>query len=59
MELVFNIIILLLSIAALWLGAVWIVESAPRLAQKLGISDLVIGLTVIAFGTSAPELAIL
>ncbi|MCD6375934.1 MAG: sodium:calcium antiporter [Caldisericaceae bacterium] len=58
MELVFNIIILLLSIAALWLGAVWIVESAPRLAQKLGISDLVIGLTVIAFGTSAPEFAV-
>lgn len=58
MDLVFNTIILLLSIAALWIGAVWIVESAPRLAQKLGISDLVIGLTVIAFGTSAPEFAV-
>ncbi len=58
MELLVNTLILLLSIGALWGGAVWIVESAPRLAQKLGISDLVIGLTVIAFGTSAPEFAV-
>ncbi len=58
MVIVLNVFIMFLSIAALWLGAVWIVESAPRLAQKLGISDLVIGLTVIAFGTSAPEFAV-
>ena len=58
MELIFNLLILLFSIGALWLGAIWIVESAPRLAQKLGISDLVIGLTVIALGTSAPEFAV-
>lgn len=39
-------------------GAGWLVEAAARLAQKLGISELVIGLTVIAFGTSAPEFAV-
>ncbi len=58
MELFINIAILTISTGALWLGAVWVVESAPRLAQKMGISDLVIGLTVIAFGTSAPEFAV-
>ena len=34
------------------------VNSAARLAKKFGISELVIGLTVVAFGTSAPELAV-
>lgn len=51
-------IILVVSIAVLWIGAVWIVESAARLARRLGLSDLVIGLTVVAVGTSLPELAV-
>lgn len=38
-------------------GADWLVDSACRLAQALGISHLVIGLTIVAFGTSAPEIA--
>ena len=38
-------------------GAGWLVGSACRMARLLGISDLVIGLTVVAFGTSAPEAA--
>ncbi len=58
MEVFLNTGILLLSILALWLGALWIVESAPIIARKLGISDLVVGLTIIAFGTSAPEFAV-
>ena len=58
MELYLNIGILTLSIIALWLGAVWIVDPAPKIARKLGISDLVVGLTIIAFGTSAPEFAV-
>lgn len=39
-------------------GAEWLVRGASRLAAAMGISPLVIGLTVVAFGTSAPELAV-
>ncbi|HGY55815.1 MAG TPA: sodium:calcium antiporter [Caldithrix abyssi] len=53
-----NSLILLGSIVALWLGAVWLVEASARIAGRLGISELVIGLTVVAFGTSAPEFAV-
>lgn len=58
MEIAQNSFILLLSIAALWQGAVWVVDSASHIAQRLGISELVIGLTIVAFGTSAPEFAV-
>lgn len=40
------------------LGAEWLVRGASRLAARIGISPLVIGLTVVAFGTSAPEMAV-
>ena len=53
-----NSLILSASIVALWLGAVWVVEAAARIAGRLGISELIIGLTVVAFGTSAPEFAV-
>lgn len=43
---------------ALVLGAHWLVQGASRLAMGVGVSPLVIGLTVVAFGTSAPELAV-
>lgn len=46
------------GLALLILGAEWLVKGASRLAAKLGISPLVIGLTVVAFGTSTPELAV-
>lgn len=39
-------------------GADWLVEGSSALAQKLGISALVIGLTIVSFGTSAPELIV-
>ena len=39
-------------------GADWIVDGASSIAQRLGVSNLVIGLTVVAFGTSLPELTI-
>jgi len=49
---------LLVSIVYLvGVGAGWLVDSASRLARSLGISELVIGLTIVAFGTSAPEMA--
>lgn len=40
------------------LGAEWLVRGAARIAAKVGISPLVIGLTVVAFGTSSPEMAV-
>ncbi len=46
------------GLAMLITGAEWLVRGASRLAIKIGISPLVIGLTVVAFGTSAPELAV-
>ncbi|MAT56717.1 MAG: conjugal transfer protein TraR [Ignavibacteriae bacterium] len=51
-------IIILLSIFGLWFGALWVVDSATHIAKKLGISELVIGLTVVAIATSAPEFAV-
>jgi cation:H+ antiporter len=47
-----------LGLASLVLGGELLVRGASRLAAALGISPLVIGLTVVAFGTSAPELAV-
>lgn len=53
-----DILVVLVACIGLWKGAVWLVESACRIAKRLGISELVIGLTVVAFGTSAPEFAV-
>ena len=54
LTLVFFIVGLVLLVA----GADCLVAGASRIAGRLGISPLVIGLTVVAFGTSAPELAV-
>jgi cation:H+ antiporter len=56
MELATNISLLLLGIAILVWGANKFVDHASVIAKHMGISDLVIGLTLIAFGTSAPEI---
>jgi cation:H+ antiporter len=47
-----------LGLGLLVLGAEWLVRGASRLAAAAGVSSLVIGLTVVAFGTSAPEMAV-
>ena len=39
-------------------GANWLVDGSTSLAKKFGVSNIVIGLTVVSFGTSAPELAV-
>jgi cation:H+ antiporter len=48
---------LLLGLVGLYFGAKWLVENAIVIAKTFNVSDSVIGLTVIAFGTSVPELA--
>ena len=58
MTLLLDIILVIGSIAMLWKGADWLVEAASEIAHSLKISDLIIGLTVVAFGTSAPEFAV-
>ncbi|MEC7638825.1 MAG: calcium/sodium antiporter [Verrucomicrobiota bacterium] len=53
-----DLIYLLLGIIGLYFGAEWLVSGSSKLALKVGVSPLVIGLTVVALGTSAPELAV-
>ena len=48
---------LLIGAVALYFGSVWLVDGAKNLAESLGVSDAVIAVTVIAIGTSVPELA--
>jgi cation:H+ antiporter len=58
MEIFIQIVFLVLGFVMLIKGADWFVEGASALADKLGIPPLVIGLTIVAMGTSAPEAAI-
>ncbi len=53
-----EIILLIVGLSILILGAHWLVEGASSVAAKLGISAFTIGLTVVAFGTSMPELVV-
>ena len=51
-------ILLIIGIALLIAGGDFLVRGASSLAGVLGISPLIIGLTIVAFGTSAPELPV-
>ncbi|MEY2959249.1 MAG: hypothetical protein RLZZ01_1817 [Actinomycetota bacterium] len=53
-----TIVFFVVGVAALVVGAEALVRGAARLAARTGLSPIVIGLTVVAFGTSAPELAV-
>lgn len=55
---VWTIPLFVIGVAALVAGAEALVRGAARLAARTGLSPVVIGLTVVAFGTSAPELAV-
>ncbi len=55
---VISSLLILLGFAGLILGANWLVDGASSLALKYKIPNLVIGLTIVAFGTSAPELVV-
>ena len=58
MEIILNIGILAIGFLMLIKGADWLVSGASGIANKLGIPSLVIGLTIVAMGTSAPEAAV-
>lgn len=49
---------LIVGVILLVFGAEWLVKGASSIATKLGVAPIVVGLTVVAFGTSAPELAV-
>lgn len=53
-----TLLMFVIGLIALVLGAELLVRGASRLATSLGVSPLVVGLTVVAFGTSAPEVAV-
>lgn len=50
------LVFVVLGIASLAQGADWFVEGAVRIAETLGVSQQLIGVTIVAFGTSLPEL---
>ncbi len=52
-----NIIFIVGGLALLVLGSRWLVDSAVTIATALGVNELLIGLTIVAIGTSLPELA--
>ena len=52
------IAVCLLGFVLLYFGAEWLVKGSSSLARSLGVTPIVIGLTVVAFGTSAPELVV-
>ena len=53
-----NILLLLVGLGLVVLGAVWLVNGASSIARRAGISEFVIGLTIVGFGTSCPELVV-
>ena len=57
-ELVKLIAILIAGLVLVVLGADWLVDGASGIARKAGISEFVIGLTIVGFGTSCPELVV-
>lgn len=53
-----TVIWLLVGLGLIVLGADWLVEGASSIARKAGVSEFVIGLTIVGFGTSCPELVV-
>ncbi|MEO0563389.1 MAG: hypothetical protein AAF125_14870 [Chloroflexota bacterium] len=58
MDTLLNIGLIAIGLVGLFLGGNWLVTGASRIAHELGVPPLIIGLTVVAFGTSAPELMV-
>jgi len=55
---ILDVVFVILALGLLWKGSDWLVESSVALASRLGIPQLIIGLTVVALGTSAPEFVV-
>lgn len=53
-----DILLLLVGLALIVFGADWLVDGASAVARRAGISEFVIGLTIVGFGTSCPELVV-
>ncbi len=53
-----QLLILMGGVVALYFGAEWLVRGAARLAASVGVTPIAVGLTVVSFGTSAPELVV-
>jgi cation:H+ antiporter len=53
-----NLLFCLIGFVMLYYGAEWLVKGSSSLARRLGVTPIVIGLTVVAFGTSAPEFVV-
>lgn len=51
-------LLFLVGLTALTLGADWLVTGSSRVAEQRGVSPVLVGLTIVAFGTSAPELVV-
>ena len=58
MQIVIQLLLLVVGFCLLMKGADWFVEGASAIADKFGIPQLVIGLTIVAIGTSLPEAAV-
>lgn len=58
MGIVLQFVLLIVGFVLLMKGADWFVDGASKIADKFGIPHIVIGLTIVAFGTSAPEAAV-
>lgn len=52
---ILDIVLFVIGLLVIYYGAEWLVKGSSKLAASMGLSPLVIGLTVVAFGTSAPE----
>lgn len=57
MKLRWALLLVLFSIGGLYFGSEWLIKGARHLAVSWGVSDRVIGISIVAFGTSVPELA--
>ena len=55
---ILNIVLLLTGLALIIFGADFLVDGSSAIARKAGISEFVIGLTIVGFGTSCPELVV-